>query len=215
MFLRAFRLCSPEFIDDEISKIYSVAYKLKYEREFIDKTLNRAKKTFYNPINNFSFDSKNLLVLPYHDSFKSLPHILKKFNINVIFKNNNTIKKMLIKNSPPSGNGCVYKIPCEICEKCYYGQTSKDLETRVKQHKYCVRSGQESSAIFQHVKNYDHAINWNGTQPITYSRSFHHRNIIESAVIKHTFQENLNLSSGLYKLDPFIIDKIVSSMNNV
>ena len=32
------------------------------------------------------------------------------FNISLVFSNNSTIKKLLIKNSPGNRNSCIYKI---------------------------------------------------------------------------------------------------------
>ncbi|XP_069941993.1 uncharacterized protein [Cherax quadricarinatus] len=49
MFLRALRICSPEFIDEEISKIYKIGNDLKYPRNVIDKSFKVARNTFYNP----------------------------------------------------------------------------------------------------------------------------------------------------------------------
>lgn len=46
MFLRALRICSPEFMDDEINKIYEISVKLKYPKSFVDSSLRKAKKTF-------------------------------------------------------------------------------------------------------------------------------------------------------------------------
>ena len=51
--------------------------------------------------------------------------------------------------------------------------------------------------------------NWNNSQEIISSNSYLIRNIIESCIIKKTFNENLNLSTGLFKLDNFVINQIV------
>lgn len=133
------------------------------------------------------------------------------FNVNVVFKTNTTVKNLLIKNSPKDSIGCVYKIPCKHCDKYYVGQTGKDLNVRVKQHKYSVRYGQESNALFLHVRDYDHNIDWDNSSKIVSCQSFISRNVIESSVIKHNFDSLMNVSNGLYKLDSFIINVINSN----
>ena len=68
-----------------------------------------------------------------------------------------------------------------------------------------------SNGIFVHVRDSGHVIDWSNTKKIVNSNSVVERNIIESSLIKHSFEDNMNLSLGLYKLDDFIIKKIVNS----
>ena len=208
MFLRAYRICSPEHIDEEINKIYEISANLKYPRIFIDKCLTAAKKTFYNSTEKQPYDNKNLLILPYNKNFKHLPQILKPLDINVAFRNDNTVKSSIIKNGPSNKIGCIYKVPCKMCNKAYIGQTGKTLDTRLKQHRYCVRSGQETNALFIHLRDTGHPIDWTNATNVLQNSSVIERNIIESSLIKKSWQSNLNLSDGLYRLDPIIIKEI-------
>ena len=213
MFLRALRICSPEFMDEEVSKIYNIAFNLKYPKSTIDKSFSLAKRSFYNNEIKVPYSCKNLLVLPFNEKFNNITTLLGNLNINVAFKNNNTLKTKLIKNSPCESNGCVYKIPCKECDKVYVGQTGKDLPIRIKQHKYSVRTGQESNALFIHMRDENHPIEWNKASKLVNSNSLMDRNIIESSIIKHKNANMLNLSHGLYKLDPIIINKIAGKYN--
>ena len=114
-----------------------------------------------------------------------------------------------MKNSPKVANGCIYKIPCKDYNCVYFGQTGKGIATRVKKHKYSVRTGQMSNALFLHTINFNHAIDWNMSEVFLYCNIITRRNIIESAVMR--YHANLiNVSQGIYKLDDFmIINKIV------
>ena len=215
MFLRALRICSPEFMDDEINKIYEISVKLKYPKSFVDSSLRKAKKTFYSNGEKEPYCNKNMLVLPFHENFVNITCLLKELDINVVFKNENIMKNMLIKNSPNNVSGCVYRIPCKLCNKSYVGQTGKELNIRIKQHKYSIKTGQESNALFIHLRDFNHPIDWDHAQQIVYSKSVFDRNIIESSIIKHNMNLIVNLSSGLYKLDPIIIRKIASMFNLV
>ena len=214
MFLRALRVCDPEFLDREFCRIFDIADNLKYPKHLVDKSLSIAKKSFYGLGRKEIFNPKNLLVLPFNESFVSLPKILKIFNVHVVFRNTHTVKNVLIKNSPRNNEGCVYCITCKDCDKVYIGQTGKDLNTRIKQHQYSVRSGQLSSGIFVHVKDMGHSIDWNNSKKIVNSNSIVERNLIESCIIKHSFNNSMNLSLGLYKLDDFMVKEIVHSLGS-
>ena len=207
MFLRAFRVCSPEFLDTEIEIIFKISEKLRYPKYFIECASQKARKTFYSVAARKDFDRHNLLVLPYSNCLMKVPQFCKMFNINVVFRFANTLKQTLIKNSPKNSLGCIYKIPCLDCSHLYIGQSGKGISTRIKQHQYSVRSGQESNALFLHRNNFNHRINWKDAEVVIYCNNITKRNIIESVLIKKS-NELMNISQGMYKLDPFIIESI-------
>ena len=65
------------------------------------------------------------------------------------------------------------------------GETAKSLQVRFNQHKYSVRTAQETSGIFCHVfNNYNHQIDWNNSKEILFVKDFYSRNILESILIK-------------------------------
>ena len=214
MFLRALRICSPEYLDEEIEYIMGIGAKLKYPQDMLQTSLKKARKTFYNTNEvRRPFDTKNLLVLPYNENFKNLPLLLKSFGVNVAFKNTTTVKASLIKNSPDTIPGVVYRIPCKECNKTYIGQTGKGSELRKKQHKTSIRNGNTDSGIFLHVRDFGHPVDWENSSDMLYCNNFQGRNIIESSFIKQSWGENMNVKPGLYKLDPFIIKRIGQQYN--
>ena len=205
MYLRALRIVSPEYLDDEFNKIREIGIKLCYPNEFLDKCLNSAKKTFYNASDNVVTSRKNILCLPYLPAFESLSSMLKVFDVKCVFTYEKTIRKIMIKNSPISNCNVVYKIPCSNCNAFYIGQTGKDIETRLEQHRYSVRSGQISNALFIHVQEFSHRINWASSSTITRCNRFNERNVIETALIHLTKENNLNISYGRFAMDPIIL----------
>ena len=90
----------------------------------------------------------------------------------------------------------------------YIGQTSKTLEKRVSQHKYSIRTGQESNALFVHIKNTDHCIDLENARKIIKCPNTIERNIIESAIIQYNQGTLLNNHIGLYNLDQIAIENI-------
>ena len=95
----------------------------------------------------------------------------------------------------------IYEIPCQDCNKVYIGQTSKELETRIRQHKSYVNNQRSNSALFLHSFNNDHNIAWRNSKKILNCNNFHERNIIESFLIGNKIN-TLNISPGIFSPDP-------------
>ena len=58
--------------------------------------------------------------------------------------------------------GVIYEVPCGECDMVYVGETKKRLQERLKQHKDDVRLRRDTNAIFKHVSETDHEVNWKG-----------------------------------------------------
>ena len=57
------------------------------------------------------------------------------------------------------------------------------------------------------MNNFNHRINWGGAEVLIYCNNITKRNIIESVLIKYS-SELMNVSQGIYRLDPFVVQKI-------
>ena len=217
MYLRALRIVSPEYMDEEVMKINSIGKKLCYPAHFLEKCFVAAKKKYYSPVVTPQEREipKNILCLPYSQGFRNIIPMLKALQVTVVFNYGHTIKSILIKNSPMNESNIVYKIPCNNCNSFYIGQSGKELNKRITQHRYAVRSGQLSSSLFVHMNENSHAIKWSSSDVVIRSNDFITRNILESAIIKLTKNRNMNISSGLYSLDPVMISMLKEDLKNV
>ena len=210
MYLRALRICSEEFLDTEFHNINQIAANHQYPTSVIEKAKRNAQKTFYGNFIKTKDVHDNILVLPYSESFAPLVSKFKQyFNISLIFSSIFSLNKYLIKNSPATDGGCVYKIPCTSCDKIYIGQTGKPLEKRLKQHKYSIRTGQVSNALFLHTRDQSHAIDFPHAQSILNVREVKERTIVEAAAITFDRDRTLNLSEGVYNFDSYLTAAIV------
>ena len=123
-----------------------------------------------------------------------------------------TIGKFLIKNSPKvEGSSGVYYITCNDCSEVYIGETGHSVHQRQLEHKRSVRNGDTNNALFVHVSENNHTINWNNVQLFYKENSLKKRKIIESAVINAT--PTMNLSDGCYKLDNVITSHVLKAAN--
>ena len=208
MYLRAYKVCDSQYLDQEINKLAEIFQSLGYSKDFISKAHNKARKTFYNnEQKQFNKENYPLLVLPETNcNTKMLSSCLKDCNIVDVYRNTNTLAKSLKKkkNHSCGTQACIYTIPCSSCNRMYIGETI-DLERRKKQHKDALRKGDENNALFYHRQNENHLINPNNIKKILNVGEVQKRRLIESLLIQNT--ENINIHRSNYH-----IDKITSSI---
>ena len=73
MFLRALRVCSEEFLEDEINFIFDIGKKHKYPMDILGKAYNNALKTFNSHTAREPFNLNNIFF-----SF-TIPRKFRKF----------------------------------------------------------------------------------------------------------------------------------------
>jgi hypothetical protein len=78
--------------------------------------------------------------------------------------------------------------------------TGRSLSQRLTEHKRDVRYGVETNALFCHLRDQHHRINWDSSKIIHPSTNFFTRRVVESALISST--TNFNLKPGDAQVDP-------------
>ena len=219
LFLRALRICSPSYLDSEINLIKVQLNKLGYPEWFLCRALNSAQSNHFKtkPPSPQIHSNQSHLRLPFTNSTQSL---LRTLNVNenvakVSFNYPNSIGRNLVnvyQRLSHNDKPCVYKIPCKDCDKVYVGQTGRNLNTRIVEHKRSVRYGQENSALFQHMQNVGHVIDWNNSTMLFKSKCSFSRKIVESCYIDSL--PNLNISGGQWNLDP-VLGKVIKKIIHI
>ena len=201
MFLRAYRTCSPQFLDEEVNNIFEIFSKLSYPKWFIEQGHKKARKTYFQ-INSKSDDDqfKNCIVLPFNQNLKFLKSILKDTEFKLAFNNPGTLSKTLICNKNSTIEAGVYSIPCKEpnCKKSYFGETGRNIKIRSKEHKNDIRKGNDQNALFSHMNSTNHAIDFNNQKLLFKSENYVERRIVESCYIDS--RNNFNLPDGHFKL---------------
>lgn len=101
-------------------------------------------------------------------SFNFEPSITNKlkqkfseYGMQIVYRNDRKMSNLLgsTKDKTPPLNKCgVYVFECSECKRKYYGQTKRDLETRIGEHFQCIRLNYPNkSAIASHVLIDEHA----------------------------------------------------------
>ena len=146
-----------------------------------------------------------MLAKSYEKFKKFLAPLLKAHNIRLAHRQYNSLRSQLVSTksnfSPTVHHPGVYVIPCKDCPSVYVGETGRTLPIRISEHKRNVRLGHENSAPFIHVRDQDHAIDFNQANIVYRSDNRHKRLIIESALINHL--NNFNLMPGVCSVDNF------------
>ena len=214
LFLRALRICSPCFLEEEINHIRKSLKKCAYPDDLLNKALLKAKRTYHTPRpEKTEIDFKNSVIVPYTPHLEQFKPLLKSMNKNVIFKYNEKIGKKLCKNKL-SNKSCdvgVYKIDCLDCEKVYVGETGRNVNVRVKEHKHDIVIDKQNSGIARHVHDTGHSFNFANTQVLYPSNDLSKRHIVEAALIRRFDKKTCNLNSGFIELDKQTSDFITNT----
>lgn len=107
-------------------------------------------------------------------------------------------------------NNVVYEIPCRQCNKGYIGQTKRNTEQRIKEHKTNInRQENEHTALTKHKTQSDHEFDYSNFKILAIEENLNKRLFIEMASIfkqknsvnQRTDIENLsNMYHGILKM---------------
>ena len=93
-------------------------------------------------------------------------------------------------------NDVVYKIPCKDCNLCYIGETSRQVISRVEEHKKNANQKYMSSLIYQHIARETHNMDWNNVSVWNQHHNTYSRKIQEAChtlATPHSFNRAITL----------------------
>ena len=194
-YLRALRVCSDEYIDEEIRYINQTFVKLGYPKGMLALSLKKARnirqrgETEEKP-------SVNYLIVPNSDLTGALSNVLRPTGLVVVCDSGKKIGEMVKhkRNSLDNENSVVYKIPCNSCDSAYYGETYRGLEKKVREHRADVRYHRPTSAIVNHIDKKGHLPNWEGAMVLEKGMNKQRRKVLEALHI--SLNENMNQRTG-------------------
>ena len=155
LYLRAYRYCDVQFLEEEFQQIQQSFLLLGYTREFIEKCrisahkgrMNEVKKENLLALQELPFASNRVklaetqeplatLALPYHPCMFKLRPRLTEMGIRVAFSSNSSIGQKLRSksNTYTQPRGSVYVINCSGCNDVYVGQTGLVVQERMEAH---------------------------------------------------------------------------------
>jgi len=81
---------------------------------------------------------------------------------------------------PNDRQGAVYKIKCSNCQASYIGETGRNLNMGLTEHKRATRNGDANNHIVVHHQLTNHNIDWDSAQCLTYSTNYFQQLTLES-----------------------------------
>ena len=88
----------------------------------------------------------------------------RALGVRTVFNSGKTLRQTLthVKSTTleEKKQGVVYEVPCKDCEAVYIGETGRNLQERVKEHKYAVKRRDKNNGIAVHAWSEDHMVNW-------------------------------------------------------
>ena len=105
------------------------------------------------------------IAVPYVSGLsEDIRRVCRQFNIRVAFRSGHSLRSVLTRVKDPLPpdlqSKVIYKVPCS-CGKAYIGETTRRLETRLKEHKdACRKQLTDKSAIAEHAWNSHCPIKW-------------------------------------------------------
>ena len=133
--------------------IYRTLRLSNYPQRFVTGTLKKHTRR----IQEQESTSTTSIVLPYISGLSdAIKRIISSANVKVYFKPHSTLRQLLVRVKDPtpimSTPGVVYSIPCRSCSKIYIGQTGRQLQTRINEHKAAIKHAKTNeSAVADHV----------------------------------------------------------------
>ena len=114
-----------------------------------------------------------------HSGIPAFHLLVQAYNIRVAHKPTTTLRQLLTnvkdRDEPNNRQGAVYKIKCSDCQASYIGETGRNLNTRLTEHKRATRNGDVNNHIAVHHQLTNHNIDWDTAQCLTYSTNYFQR----------------------------------------
>ena len=203
-FLRAFRICSDDFLTEEIRHIFDTFEKLQYPKGFIIRAKKKAEEIWKRSAEEKKKRKQEqkkrgrFISIPHSKHADSISNQLRDIGSNVAVVSgrkiaNLTRRKRVVTNEEI----VVYKIPCSgACNKSYIGETGRGLETRLKEHQRDVRNHNRSNAMVLHIETCETLPNWNQAEVIEKGMSKSIRKALEAAHI--SLENTVNEKPGFF-----------------
>ena len=179
---RALLVCnSHDSLADERKYLDNVFSKNNYNCDFVTRNTYRTEPNETNT----NLTPTTTVTIPYiKGTSEIIARILQPYNIRVAHRPITTLRKLLTnvkdKDQPRDRQGAVYKIKCCDCQATYIGETGRNLNTRLTEHRRATRNGDINNNIAEHHLQTNHRIDWDSATCVTYNTNYYQRIVLES-----------------------------------
>ena len=175
---------SPDSLTDEIKYLDIVCNKNNYNRDFIRHNTYMYRNSKPNATNTNATPDTTATIPSIKGTSETIARILQPYDIRVAHKPITTLRQLPTnvkdKDKPSDRQGAVYKIKCCNCQATYVGETGRNLNVRLTEHKRATRNGDNNNHITEHHLKAKHRIDWDSAECITYSTDYYQQITLES-----------------------------------
>ena len=205
-FLRAYRVCSPEFLQQEMQHIFETFEQLKYPKGLLMNLKKKAQKIRDRATERRkNRDTRKqkpraFICIPNFEKVEIIARYLQQAGTRVVIgtgKKSGGILKDKRKRITEE-NSIVYRIPCGGCDKQYIGETGRGLKTRITEHKRDMRGHVLSNAMVVHADKVGHLPRWEHAELLERGIDKEIRKALEAAHIQT--KNNVNTRTGFYTM---------------
>ncbi|XP_076044811.1 uncharacterized protein LOC143027410 [Oratosquilla oratoria] len=159
-YLRAFRICSEEYLTEELNYITAAFKNLKYPGGMLRSSLRKATNIKNREANTEKPDLP-FIVVPESGYSRTLSTILRPSGLVVVNDTGKKVGHLVRKNTKPhSDKSIVYKIACNGCDSAYFGEKYRGVTNRLKKHKADIRHNCKTNALVNHGDTEGHLPDW-------------------------------------------------------
>ncbi|CAF1363743.1 unnamed protein product [Adineta steineri] len=161
-------------------------------------TRNKVKKIYLT----FSYYGHESIIL--ENKIQILcKNLLPNITINIAYKKYMTLRNIFLPIQKGIGETrknkkLVYIIDCKNCDKKYIGETNRNIQTRMKEHRYDIRKNKITSQIAQDCNTNKHMMDIDNVKTLTLE-SMWKRRIIKGSIYTHYTQDKA-INEVKYKL---------------
>jgi hypothetical protein len=148
------------FYDWKIMEIYKKHRRMSKIGNFTKLMRIREKKRKTITLANGRSTNK-MVILPFYAPITNKLHnIMTKHNLNVVYKNEGTLRSLIgVKKDKKQDEECsgIYQIPCQDCDMIYVGQTKRRFEIRESEHEEAIKNNMlQKSSVALHCREQKH-----------------------------------------------------------
>ena len=185
--VRATRICSTQFLQDELNFLINVFVENGHDRCRLQKIADDHLKASSSCGQNEQL--KNSVKIPWIPKIgPKLRKIYRSNGINVVFTSTPSLSEILCNHKcpmPANSRPGVYKIDCKCGGAAYVGETKKQVSTRVIEHERDVFHGRwEKSGLTEHSKDCIQAFDFASARTLATESNYRRRKIREALEIR-------------------------------
>ena len=157
---RALQVCDEDHRQQELHHLEKVFTANGFPTKLVKSSLfmlQNPPKSLSDTSQDTPSEEHKVLCLPYVRRLsEKIEKVCAPLGIKAVFKPPNTLRQSLVnvKNRLPEEKkrSVVYQVPCKGCDQVYIGETKRNLNIRLAEHRQAVRRGDDKNGIAVHVR---------------------------------------------------------------